>query len=83
MDDIRILITVGTVLFAGLSAWFAVKYGLGEVQKAVKALADRVDKIKTENEQQWKKFDGLNADVRELVVENKYLRRDLDELRSK
>ena len=72
--DIKMVISIGTVLFAGLSAWFAVQYGQKDNRKGLKSINDRVTKLEKDidhrldqathtNSQQWQKLDEIGQRV--------------------
>ena len=83
VDDYKVLFTVGTAIFAILSAWFAVKYGQKDNEKALQELKEDLKRIDRENAKQWQHSDRMNREVGEASTEIKYLRRDVDEMRRK
>jgi len=78
MPDIplNVLISIGGILFAGVGAWFAVK---GKVQ----SMGEQVHQLHLDIASQDKVDVDLIEGMAELKLELKYLRRDLDEIRSK
>ena len=91
---LRLLITVGGAIIALLGAWFAVKHGLKEAVTRIEKLEKATAEQDHTNDLQWQKVDSQtntltksegDTGVRFTMVEAdiKYLRRDVDELRTK
>lgn len=93
MDDIdvRLIVTVGVVLFSAASAWFAVKYGLADVRKEITNLGNHTDaelaeikldakEARKNNDHQWKAMSEQGSITSRIDTEFKYLTRDVDRL---
>ena len=71
----NVLISIFTVIFAGIGGWYTVK---GKVQQ----LGETVHQLAMDLASQDKTDDKLVQTLAEVRAEIKYLRRDLDEVRA-
>jgi uncharacterized coiled-coil protein SlyX len=79
---LRLMITVGGALIALLGAWFAVKHGLKEAVTRIEKLEKITADQDHTNDLQWQKVDAQRNTITTVEADVRYLRRDVDELRS-
>jgi len=73
------LLPIGVAVFSVVSAWYAVKLAAVKNADAIKTLHDRIENLAKQITALWQTKD----DSVEKLVDIKYLRRDVDELRDK
>ena len=83
MPDITFngMISVGGILFAALSAWFAVKYGQAALAQKNADQDEVIHNILRHIKSLWEKKDASVEEMAEAKHQLKYIARDVEELR--